>query len=34
VDVIASTPTQLAYHLKMESQKWAEVIRVSGARAD
>ena len=34
LEPVASTPAQLAGHLKAESSKWAQVIKTSGARAD
>jgi len=33
-DVIASTPVELARWIRVESEKWARVIRASGATAD
>ena len=33
-DVVASTPEELARWIALESQKWARVIRASGATAD
>ena len=33
-DVIASTPAELARWMRLESEKWARVIRASGATAD
>jgi len=34
VEPVGSTPAQLAAHIKSELPKWAEVVRLSGARAD
>ncbi|MEA3152955.1 MAG: hypothetical protein QOK44_544, partial [Betaproteobacteria bacterium] len=34
LDVIASTPDELAAHLKSEVQKWGHVIKERGMRAD
>ena len=33
-DVVASTPAELARWIRVESEKWAQVIRASGATAD
>ena len=33
-DVVAGTPEELARWMRVESQKWALVIRASGATAD
>jgi len=33
-DVVASTPEELGRWIRLESEKWARVIRVSGATAD
>jgi tripartite-type tricarboxylate transporter receptor subunit TctC len=33
-NVVANTPAQFAELLRMETQRWAEVVRVSGARVD
>jgi tripartite-type tricarboxylate transporter receptor subunit TctC len=34
IDVVGSTPEQLAAHIRDEIPKWARVVRQSGARAD
>jgi tripartite-type tricarboxylate transporter receptor subunit TctC len=34
LEPIASTPAQLASHLRAESAKWARVVKASGARVD
>ncbi|MBI3044796.1 MAG: tripartite tricarboxylate transporter substrate binding protein [Betaproteobacteria bacterium] len=34
VEPVGSTPAQLAAHIKAELPKWAEVVRISGVRAD
>jgi tripartite-type tricarboxylate transporter receptor subunit TctC len=34
LEPVASTPAQLAIHLKSELEKWARVVKSSGARAD
>jgi len=34
VEPVGSTPAQLAAHIKAELPKWAEVVRISGIRAD
>jgi tripartite-type tricarboxylate transporter receptor subunit TctC len=33
-DVVAGTPEELARWIRLESEKWALVIRASGATAD
>ncbi len=33
-DVVAGTPEELAHWIRLESEKWARVIRASGATAD
>ena len=33
-DVVAGTPEELARWIRLESEKWARVIRASGATAD
>ncbi len=34
VDIIGGTPESFAAYIQAEIPKWAEIVRVSGARAD
>jgi hypothetical protein len=33
-EIVASTPSQFASFMQVEVRKWAEMVRISGAKAE